>query len=196
MMVMGGSQAWGSGAADSAHTFAQLMENSLRARGLPVEVFNAACNGGGITRSLDLYRGMLRGLQIDLLIADIGLNETSGLVRTGGAARQRSIDIQAGYFEEWLTLCRGDGVDMLLVPEPMCGETPLRPIPAFYDALESVARRCGASVAQTAAAIHELERQHFVWWDTAHFTPYGHEAFARLLLPDVERLVRRRVSVE
>jgi len=190
IFVTGGSQAWGAGAADSAHTFAQMLEDSLRARGLPVEAFNASCNGGGISRSFFFYRDILRLWQPDLIIADIGLNETSGLVRVYDDERRRCIDSVAKDFEAWLSLCRSDNVEFLLVLEPMCGETPLQPIPAFYDALETVARRNGASVFKPAGKVYEMERNHIIWWDTAHFTPYGHDLFARLLLPCVEQIVQ------
>jgi len=171
-----------------------LFENSLRDCGLQVEVFNASGNGGGILRSYLLYKDILQYLQPDLVIADVGLNETSGLVRVRGDERRKGIDNVAKDLEAWLTLCRRDNVEFLLILEPMCGETPLQPIPAFYYALETVARRNGALVSRPSAKVYEMEQHHFVWWDTAHFTPYGHELFSRILLPDVVQLVKRHLA--
>jgi hypothetical protein len=191
IFVVGGSQAWGSGAASSEQTFSQLLEDALRAKDLPVEIYNAAANGGGIRQILGLYPELLRGFRPDLLIADIGLNESAGLrqQRADEAIRWHT-DFQAGLFDQLLSQCETDGVKVVLSLEPMCGETPLRPVDHFYDALENAARKHGGAVLKPAGLMNEKEKDHFVWWDTAHLAPYGQLSMARFLEPEVERTVR------
>lgn len=191
MFVVGGSQAWGSGAASSAATFSELLQNSLRAKGLRVEIFNAAANGGGIKQALDLYAELLRGFNPDALIADIGLNECSGLhmQRTEELIMVHT-QLQAGYFDQLLSACEADGVAFAFALEPMCEETPLRPVDIFYNALENTARKHGIDALKPAALMGTREKDHLVWWDTAHFAPYGHLLMAGLLEPEVERMAR------
>ena len=103
---------------------------------------------------------------------------------------------QAGYFDRLLTECAADGVAFAFALEPMCGETPLRPVGVFYDALESTAQKHGISTLKPAGLMSEKEKDHLVWWDTAHFAPYGHQLMAGLLEPEVERMVKRMKSKE
>jgi hypothetical protein len=192
IFVVGGSQAWGSGAADSRHTFAALLEDSLRARGLAVEVFNAAANGAGVEHAMHLYEALLRNLEPDVIVADVGLNECTGLLqyRDDGARDEAAAGV-AGFLDRLIRGCRRDGVAFLLVLEPMCGETPLRPVESFYGALAATAAAHGAPVVDPAAELGEKETLHQVWWDTAHLTPYGHRVMADILRPHVEALARK-----
>jgi hypothetical protein len=191
IFVVGGSQAWGSGAASSAATFSELLQNSLRAKGLAVEIFNAAANGGGIKQALDLYGELLRGFKPGALVADIGLNECSGLLMQRTEERILAhTELQAGYFNELLSECDADGVACVFALEPMCGETPLRPVDVFYDALESTAKKHGVRALKPAALMSEKETDHLVWWDTAHFAPCGQQLMAAFLELDVEQMVK------
>jgi lysophospholipase L1-like esterase len=194
VFVVGGSQAWGSGAASSRETFAEIVERRLRSRGLPVEVFNAAANGGGIRQALALYRELLRLRAPDIVVADVGLNESAGLQRRRDRAGA-SIAGLAGSLGDLWAACRADGVDGLLALEPMCGETALRPSAALYDALARESARHGVPVARPGDALYAAEPEHFVWWDTAHLAPYGQRLMADALEPELERLVRERPAI-
>ena len=195
LFVVGGSQAWGSGAASSAATFAELLQNSLRTNGMHVEIYNAAANGGGIKQALDLYTELLRGFKPDALIADIGLNECSGLQMQRTEERLMAhTQLQAGYFDRLLTECDTDGVACAFVLEPMCGETPLRPVDVFYDALENIAQKHAISALKPAKLMSDKEKDHLVWWDTAHLAPFGQQLMTGFLEPDVKRMVRRMKS--
>lgn len=190
VFVVGGSQAWGSGAASSRETFSEQLEDMLQAEGLPVEIFNAAVNGGGLQQSLNLYRSLLAGFQPDILLADFGLNECSGLrqLKTEDEMR-RHIGLQAGFLRDLLDSCAADGVKVLLVLEPMCGETPLQPVDAFYKQLAHVARERDVPVLNPASLLREKECDHFVWWDTAHLAPCGQRMMAGFIKPELERMI-------
>jgi lysophospholipase L1-like esterase len=194
IFVVGGSQAWGSGAASSRETFAEQIEKRLLEKGYSVEVFNAAKNGGGIAAGLDLYRGLIRQFSPDIIVADVGLNECAGLQRHKGEERVRQWKIAVGYLRSLVEECQSDGVDMVVALEPMCGETPLRPVWDFYDAMQALCVEFEIPVLRPYPDTRKREEDHFVWWDTAHFTPYGHKLMADLLFPEVEKAVSARAK--
>jgi len=195
IFVVGGSQAWGSGAASSDDTFAELLEKKLLAKGHQVEVYNAAANGGGIRQAVDLYWGLLRHYKPDIVIADVGLNETTGLTAKKDEEQVRKhINLQAENLGYLLQFCTEDNADTILVLEPMCGETPLRPIEDFYNALERTASNANVIVVKPAALLAEKETDHFVWWDTAHLAPYGQQLMADAIAPALEAVVTKRES--
>lgn len=195
VFLMGGSQAWGSGAADSSSTFDQLLERRLAARGLPVEVFNAGINGAGISRVRWTWDGLVSGLAPDLLILDVGLNDSAALATApGGAERGRRRDALLAEFRAVLDRADALGAGVLLVLEPMCQETPLRPDADFYAGLARIAGERGVPVVSPQGEFARLERDRFLWWDTAHLTPYGHDAMARLLEEPVTKIVEGRLA--
>ena len=195
IFVVGGSQAWGSGAASSKETFAELIEKSLRAKGLPVEVFNAGVNGAGLSGVADCYRQLVRCFEPDILVADIGLNDSAALTLVRDATKRAGrVDVLIDTFRALAGLCREDGVDLVLALEAMAGELPLRPNRDLYAALAEIAGEIGAPAVDVAEMVREKEKDHFVWWDTAHYAPYGHELLAGLLAPVVEQTVRTRLQ--
>ena len=153
----------------------------------------SAANGGGIRQGLDLYWGLLRHYKPDIVIADVGLNETTGLRGMKSEERVRQhIDLQAENLGHLLRFCGEDSADVILVLEPMCRETPLKPIDDFYDALEKTALDAGATVVKPAPTLAKKELDHFVWWDTAHLTPYGQREMANSIRPALEAIVGER----
>jgi len=48
-------------------------------------------------------------------------------------------------------------------------------------------------VIDAGPVMRKLETDHFVWWDTAHLAPYGHQTLAGLLEPVVAELVEQRL---
>ncbi len=187
VFVMGGSQAWGSGAADSRHTFAELIEDRLRNMGADVRVYNAAANGGGFQQMEAVYRDVLRRFRPSVLVVDAGLNECTGLARIRSPEDQAFVAGKVDeLFRSLLEMCARDGVRVVYVPEPMCGETPLRPVPALYDRIRASAEEAGAEIVDVAPVLRAKETYHFVWWDTAHFAPYGHQIMAEQITPAVQ----------
>lgn len=194
VFVVGGSQAWGSGATSSRETFAELLERRLVRQGLPVRVYNAAVNGAGLPKIAVYYRQLLRHFQPDILLADVGLNDSAVLAATRSSARRaRRAALQLEIFRGLLEDCRADGVDVLLCLEPMCMELPLRPDPVLYEGMEKLAQEFGATVVKPLEVTRAKEKDHLLWWDTAHFAPAGHHLMARLLEPALEEVVRRRL---
>ncbi len=195
VFTLGGSQAWGSGASSSRETYDALLEKRLRERGLPVEIHNAGVNGAGVGKVHMFYRDVLAGFAPDLLILDVGLNDSASLKSSHSKPkRKRRLKLHLSHFEELLDLCRETGVDVVLVLEPMSREAPLRPYQELYSALERIAGEKGVAVIDAWPVMLELEADHFVWWDTAHLAPYGHQSLAGLLAPVVERLIRERIE--
>jgi hypothetical protein len=193
VVLLGGSQAWGAGARGSAGTFAALLEEELRADGLPVNVLNAGVNASGIVRARDLYRGPVRRLAPDLVVADVGLNDSAWLAGRRGE-RGEEAEALARAFRSLARLCRKDGVRLLLVLEPISGESPLRPDGTLYGSLEAIAREEGVPVLDPSPTLRRLERDHQVWWDAAHLTPFGHRTMAGIMEGPVGDLVRDVVA--
>lgn len=194
VFLMGGSQAWGSGAADSFSTFDQLVERRLRSKGLAVEVFNAGINGAGVGGVRAFYREVVATCAPDILILDIGLNDSANLASTSVKRKPSLRAAQLEAFASLLEVCDAAGVSVLLVQEPMCGESSLRPDPEYYAGLERLARERGVRVLAPQEMLWAAEKSQLVWWDTAHLAPFGHELMSRLLEPAVEQLVRERTA--
>jgi len=192
---LGGSQAWGSGAAGSDETFYALLGRELAGRGLPVEIYNASVNGVGVPAILNIFRDILLPFEPDLLILDTGLNDSMALRQIrSDPAREKHREILIDLFGRILDLAAENGIDVILCQEPMSLEMPLRPDPVLYEQLAELTRRAGFPVVSPLAALAEAEPSTFLWWDLAHLTPYGHNLMARLLLPEAEAVVRRRLD--
>jgi len=195
IFLVGGSQAWGSGAADSRSTFAELLERRLRRAGLPVEIFNAGINGAGMSKILVYYQQLLRRFQPDIILADIGLNDSAVLAqKKNPSAKRRHRALLLSLFEELLDACQADGADLLLCLEPMSMELGLRPDPDYYRALEAAVRRRGWISVNPLAVTRRAERYRMLWWDTAHLAPAGHYLMSRLLAEPVAEAVCRRLN--
>lgn len=192
VFVMGGSQAWGSGAASTREMFTRLLERNLLKKGLPVEVYNAGVNGAGVGRMADHYFHIVREFEPDVVVADMGLNDSAALIHIEDTVGH--INELADIFQQLVSSCNRDGVEMILSLEAIAGESPLLPNEDLYARLATVARDLGASVVDPRPLVREKERDHFVWWDTAHYAPYGHHLFAEFLEPVVEKVVSERVK--
>ena len=195
IFIVGGSQAWGSGAASSMETFAELLEGKLRSNGVPVEIFNAGVNGSGIGMSLLISRKLLPQFNPDIIIADIGTNDSGG-TRTikGEKKRKRHIRMLIAEFDRLVRFWQKKDTEVVLVLEPTSGETShlFSSYPKFYEKLETVAEKHGVVVLKPQPMLREKERDHFIWWDLAHLAPYGHQLMAAFLEPAIEQLVRAR----
>ena len=195
IFLVGGSQAWGSGAASSRDTFAEILERQLIERGWPVEIFNAGVNGAGVSKVKDLTVDLLGQFSPDLILADIGLNDSGALTSMKDETRRAGhAEILARDFEDMVKAAKSYGADVVLSLEPMSSETPLRPHLDYYEMLRQISARHGVIVAEPAAAIRQAEADYFIWWDTAHFAPHGHELMAAELLPAVDRALQQRTS--
>jgi lysophospholipase L1-like esterase len=192
IFVMGGSQAWGSGAASTREMFSELLEKNLLAKGLPVEVFNAGVNGAGIGRMADHYFHLVRDFDPDIIVADVGLNDSAALLHIKDTAGH--IHELAAIFRDLIASCGRDGVNLILALEAIAGETPLSRNEALYLRLAGIARENGVPVVDPGDLVRGKEIDHFVWWDTAHYAPYGHNLFAEFLEPVVEKAVRERAK--
>lgn len=194
IFTLGGSQAWGSGAAGSRETFDALLEMKLRARGLPVEIFNGGINGAGISKVKQFFKNPLARYHPDILIVDIGLNDSAATRSVKGEERAlRHVSALVARFEEFIDLAEKQGVLVVLVLEPMSRETPLRPNREFYERIGKIAGKRAAAVIDAGPVMRKLETDHFVWWDTAHLAPYGHQTLAGLLEPVVAELAEQRL---
>ena len=195
IFLLGGSQAWGSGAADSQSTFAELLEQQLRSQGLPVEVFNAGVNGAGMSKVLEYYRQLVRTFEPDIVLADVGLNDSAVLAQKKNPRyRVKHARLLLSLFSRLLNECKKDGTDLVLCLAPMSGELALKPDPFYYSGLAAVASSNNFAVVDPGPTMLEKERNHLVWWDTAHLAPYGHRLMADILYEPVARAVRKRLA--
>jgi lysophospholipase L1-like esterase len=191
VFAMGGSQAWGSGAADSYHTYDGLLERMLQETIDPeIRVYNAGVNGAGISTVRDLYVQLVRHYMPELLILDIGLNDSASLQQDRDSTkRNQHRERMVAALEVVLKQCAADGVKGVLVLEAMSRESPLRPDRELYERYKDLAERYRFSVVDAMPETVRLEDDHPLWWDTAHLTPFGHEVLARLLREPVSSLL-------
>jgi lysophospholipase L1-like esterase len=190
IFAMGGSQAWGSGAASTSATYDSLIENRLVSNGYTVEAYNAGVNGAGISRIYATFRDLVLPFQPDLLILNLGLNDSASLrkVRTK-ESKQRHRNHLIEHYGEIVKLCLKHDVQLLLVQEAINKESPLRKDEQLYEAIADVTTKAGFPVIDAYALLREKQLDHMFWWDTAHFTPAGQEALADLLTPVIEKMI-------
>ena len=123
------------------------------------------------------------------------IRDSSAFNRVRGTENQlKTILYHSEKYHELIKHCRKDKSDLLLVLEPMSAETFLRPKKKMYENLENISFDKGISLVKPAPVMEEKEKDHLVWWDTAHLTPYGHRLMADLIEPELERLVRARLA--
>ena len=191
IFVMGGSQAWGSGAASTSTTFAELLEKQLNAKNLNTEVFNASVNGIGIRKVVHYFKQIVIPFNPDVIILDIGLNDCASLaLRKKEARKIARTQSLIKHFEAFLNLCQASEIEVLLCLEPMCAELGLRPYEPYYEALEKTAKSYGVHVVNPFLLTTRMEKDHFVWWDTAHLAPRGQRLLADQIQPGLEEIIK------
>jgi lysophospholipase L1-like esterase len=187
VFVMGGSQAWGSGAASTDEMFSELIEKKIRAGGLAVTVYNAGVNGARIHNADTFYHQVVRLYKPDILLLSYGVNDNAALRRFHGKpAQARRIDEFARRLEHIIKTCEEEGTKIILSLAAMSRENLVRPNKVYYEKLEEIADAHGIPVVKAYKFFAQYERDQMVWWDMAHFAPPGHKALANLLAPVVE----------
>lgn len=192
IFVIGGSQAWGSGAGDSKSTFSTLLENKLLAKGLPVEVLNAGTNSMGLYTITRSNKELLPMYEPDIIIIDIGTNDSGARRMLSGAKKQQKfIHDRLADFISFADFFQNSGVRIILNLEAMCAESydMFFPDTELYDGLRKIAEEKGIPVITPSIVTEQLEKDHPLWWDIAHPTPYGHKVMAEILLPATEQMV-------
>ena len=190
IFTMGGSQAWGSGAADSQSTYAALLEDQLQNSDYQVEIYNAGVNGAGISRVYTAFRDLVLPFQPDLLVLDVGLNDSVALqsIRDTDGRHNSSIRLLEHY-KALIQLCLQNNVKLLLVQEAMNMESALRKNNWYYENMAELTINAGFSVVDSYTYFSTNQADHMYWWDPAHFSPMGHHAFATFLYPYVANIV-------
>jgi lysophospholipase L1-like esterase len=197
IFTMGGSQAWGSGAADSESTYAALLEDKLQAQGYEVEIYNGGVNGAGISRVYTSFRDLILPFEPDLLILDVGLNDSVALGRVGNVKeRQKMIRRIMENYTALLQLCRRNKVSLILVHEAMNMESALRKNTRVYGRMAELTANAGFLVLDSYTYFAETQADYMYWWDPAHFSPMGHQAFAAYLYPHVENILKTEILTE
>lgn len=185
--VLGGSQAWGSGAGSTRDTFSGLLHQRCQESGLPVEVFNAGANGAGVATIYDIFFGILIKYNPDLIIVDMGLNDSAGL------KGRKNIKRQLLFFQEIAQACSVRGIDLILVQEPMSQESPLTPNKALYAANAEIARKFNFQVVDVRPRLAQADSMEMTWWDTAHLAPRGHIIMADTIYPALKKTIEKRL---
>ncbi|MCL7488546.1 MAG: SGNH/GDSL hydrolase family protein [Desulfobulbaceae bacterium] len=186
--VLGGSQAWGSGAGSTRDTFSGLLEQQCRQRGWPVEVYNAGVNGAGVSAVHDVFFEILPHYKPDLVILDIGLNDS--------AARKNNANIRdlLSLFKEIAQACSSRDIDLILVPEPVSPEAPLVPHEDLYTGLAAIARKFDFQVVDARSAFSLADPVEITWWDAAHLSPRGHIIMADTIFPALRNSIEERLA--
>ncbi len=199
IFVIGGSQAWGSGAADSNSTFPKLLEKNLLARNLPVQVLNGGINSAGLHVITRANKELLPVFKPDIVIIDIGTNDSGALrMLPNKEKRQAHLSNLLKMFSSFIYHFQEQGVQVILNLEAMCAETydMFYPEKELYDGLKKIAKANGVPVVIPSIMTEQLEKDHLLWWDIAHFTPFGQKVMARLLVVETEKLVKKILNRE
>ncbi len=192
IFVIGGSQAWGSGAANSDSTFSKLLENELLGKGLPVQVINAATNAVGLQTITQSNKQLLPVFQPDIIIIDVGTNDSGARRMIQGIKnQQRFVYERLMDFESFVDFFQEQNVRVILNLEAMCAESyeGFSPDTELYEGLRKIAEDKEVSVIVPSIITEQIEKDYLLWWDIAHLTPYGHQLMAELLLPETEKMV-------
>ncbi|MDH3327698.1 MAG: SGNH/GDSL hydrolase family protein [Desulfobulbaceae bacterium] len=186
--VLGGSQAWGSGAKSTRDTFSGLLSQRCREEGWPAEVINAGVNGAGVSTVRDVFFGVLLHYNPDIVIMDIGLNDTADL---NGRA---NIKERLALFKEIAQACSNQDIDLILVQEPMSTESPYRPHDSLYAGYADIAREFGFQVVDARPALAQADPVEITWWDAAHLSPRGHIIMADTIFPALKKAIEKRLA--
>ena len=187
VFVTGGSQSWGSGAASSSETFAELLERES------CEVYNAGINGAGLRQLYRTWHGVLKKYEPDILIANIGLNDSAALALVAHPQQVEKQCQQLGkVLQSWMLDCQNDGVQFILVLEPISCESALRPCKQLYNLFLAAAKVTNTPVVRADQRITDLETDELLWWDTAHLTPTGHRRMAAFITPTLRDAIRKK----
>jgi len=192
IFVIGGSQAWGSGAANSDSTFLKLLEKKLLDKKLPVQVLNAGTNAVGLQTITRSNKQLLPIYEPDIIIIDVGTNDSGARKMVPGVKnQQRFVHDRLMDFRTFVEFFQGQGVRIILNLEAMCAESydNFSPDPELYDGLKKIAEDTGVSVIVPSSVTEQIEKEYPLWWDIAHLTPYGQQVMAEILLPTTEKLV-------
>lgn len=184
VFVLGGSQAWGSGAKSTAETFAGLLYQKGKKAGWPLEVVNASANGAGVATVKDIFLGILLRYKPDIIILDIGLNDSASLKNS------TKVDSQLALFREIAEACIRNNIDLILVHEPMSLEGPFVSNKALYSGFAATANKNGFQIVDPRQQIARAEHIEIVWWDAAHLAPRGQTVMADTIFPALQNSVK------
>lgn len=189
VFVLGGSQAWGSGAKSTRDTFSGLLDQSCREEGWPAEVLNAGSNGAGISTVHDVFFGILLRYDPDIVILDIGLNDSAAL------RGRKNIGAHLALFRKIAQTCAARDIDLILVQEPMSREGPFRPHRALYKGFADISREFGFWVVDPRPVLAKAELMEMIWWDVAHLAPRGHTIMADTIFPVLKESIEKRLQM-
>ena len=194
IFVLGGSQAWGSGAADTNSTFSEILENKLQQSGFDVEVFNSAMNAVTFSTAAETNYELLPRYQPDIIVFNVGTNDSASYRTLTTAENQKLyLDYLEKQFIRFSEYAQQNNVDLVLVKEAMSKETygAFYPEPAIYEMLDALAAEHNVPVIDPRKTFDQLDSDYMFWWDIAHLTQYGQLVLADLLYTDIKKILER-----
>ena len=184
VLVLGGSQTWGSGAADKQHTLARTLERLLNqnrpeGEGMRYQVINGGVSGLFASWLFELYRDDWIDFDPELVVLNVSSNDTDLLLRGKLEAQDfvRSL-------EDFVTLGNERGIKTLFSLEPNSIEKHPEGLP-LHTQMRAVAQRLDVPLVDTHAYLAERYDTGILWWDFVHPTSYGHRLIAEALAPAV-----------
>ncbi len=173
ILMVGGSQTWGSGARSRGDTWFERLEAKLNRSAPPKTRFE--CLSAGIPawtapQLLATYRANWLDLDPDVVVFNVGHND-------------RNAESYRRALPELVELAQSSGAHTVLIPEANTTENrrSLHELYERHDILREIARERGVPVIETHAFLVEQRDSGFLWWDRVHLAPFGHELMARRL---------------
>jgi hypothetical protein len=183
VLYVGSSQTIGAGAESAESTFVGRTHRLMIAAlgpSRPLESLNIAVSGSVGPRLLDDDRDKYLAFRPDLMVIDLASNDDAQSLRAS--------------VEGFLALNASLGVKTILLKEavacPDCPEQARK-----HAVLDELARRYRAPIYDLHGYLAgpAVSSSGYLWWDSDHLAPYGHELVARWLAPKVlENLLAAR----
>ena len=182
ILLVGTSQTWGAGALRSQDLWSRVLERELNERlsaeGRGFVVINTAISGMQAPGLLELYRREWQQAKPDLVIIDLGHNDSRGLAF--GTALEGFVETN-----------RARGVPTVFIPEPNASEGPIQSrLQGNHEIMRRVAHTLDVPVIEAHSWLHHKRDSGFLWWDHVHLTSYGQRLLGEYVASELVPILR------
>ncbi|MCU0862965.1 MAG: SGNH/GDSL hydrolase family protein [Planctomycetes bacterium] len=180
ILLLGGSQTWGSGASTEADVWTRLLERRLNdaAPERAIECINVATSGATSTTLLPKYRDEWRQLfRPHLTVVNLGHNDLAVVEFGWNLAAFADLALEVGS-------------DIVFVLEPNSVEDPRPHLGDNHFVMRFVAKERNAPVIDLPAFFADAHDRGFLWWDMVHQTSAGQQLMAEEMCRQLLGLIR------
>ena len=179
ILLLGSSQARGSGAAEAGDTLARQTERLLNEGEDPprFECLNVAVRAYDLARMRADFDERWSRWGARLAVLNAGYND-----------RKTRTEPWASELRALIASAEAAGVQLVIVPEASAPEVPAPNLQRIHAATRRIARQQGVPVIEMHDHLVERADDGFLWWDWVHLTSYGQRLYAGHLVRELRRL--------